>query len=56
MIKKKVLFLASMIISLLAVFCIGNTTCKAANAVKVTAIKVTNIDYSNYYTMRKVEH
>lgn len=51
--KKKVLFLTSIMICLLAAFCIGNTSCKAAKTVKVTALKVTNIDYSNFYSMRE---
>ena len=52
--KKKVLFiLANIVICLLVVLCIGNTKCTATKTVKVTALKVTNIDYSNFYTMRE---
>lgn len=47
--KKTVCIVSKLVICLLAVFCIGNTTCAEAKTVKVTAIKVTNIDYSNFY-------
>ncbi len=50
--KRKILFLTNIMIFLLAVICFDNTTCEAAKTVKVNTIKVTNIDYSNYYTMR----
>lgn len=50
--KRKVLCLASIALCLLAVFGMGNTTCKAARTVKVNTVKVTNIDYTNFYTMR----
>lgn len=50
--KKILLFITNIVICFLIVLCIGNTTCVAAKTVKVTGIKVTNIDYSNYYTMR----
>ncbi len=49
--KKKVLYIANIILCLLIVFWIGNT-CTAAKTVKVTALKITNIDSYNYYTMR----
>lgn len=52
MLKKIVLFFVTIVICLLAVLCIDNTTYAAAKTVKVTALKVTNIDYSNYYSMR----
>ena len=50
--KKKLLFLTSIMICILVAFSINNTTCKAAKTVKITSIKATNIDGSNYYTMR----
>lgn len=50
--KKVIMCMASMAICLLAVLLIGNTTYAASKTVKVTELKVTNIDSINFYSMR----
>lgn len=51
--KRNVLFLTSIFICILMVFYFNKSTCAAAKTVKVTSLKVANIDYSNYYSMRE---
>ena len=52
--KRNVLFfLTSIFVFILMVFNFNKAACTAAKTVKVTSLKVANIDYTNYYSMRE---